>query len=54
MLSAAATGYPVQVAGSFAAARAFVGANVLAAIACYLFVIGEIKRVTLKESLVAA
>ncbi len=47
-------GYLVQGTGSFAAALVFVGANALVAIACYLFVVGEIKRVELKESLIAA
>ncbi|MGH8781459.1 MFS transporter [Paraburkholderia sp.] len=47
-------GYLVQGTGSFAAALVFVGANALIAIACYLFVVGEIKRVELKESLLVA
>ncbi|WP_133648041.1 MFS transporter [Paraburkholderia flava] len=47
-------GYLVQGTGSFAAALVFVGANALIAIACYLFVVGEIKRVELKDSLLPA
>ncbi|MFM0287720.1 MFS transporter [Paraburkholderia megapolitana] len=47
-------GYLVQGTGSFAAALVFVGANALVAIACYLFVVGEIKRVELKDSLIVA
>jgi len=44
-------GYIVDRTGSFAGALVFVGANAALAIACYLLVVGEIKRVTLKTSL---
>ena len=44
-------GYIVQGTGSFAGALVFVGANAALAIVCYLFVVGEIKRVTLRTSL---
>lgn len=44
-------GYIVDSTGSFAGALVFVGANAALAIACYLLVVGEIKRVTLKTSL---
>ena len=46
-------GYIVQATGHFAGALIFVGANAAVAIACYLLVVGEIKRVTLRKSLVA-
>ena len=46
-------GYIVQGTGSFAAALVFVGANAALAIACYLFIVGEIKRVTLRKALLA-
>lgn len=46
-------GYIVQGTGSFAGALLFVGANAAMAIFCYLFIVGEIKRVTLKKSLIA-
>lgn len=45
-------GYLVQGTGSFAAALVFVGANAAVAILSYLFIVGEIKRVTLKKSLI--
>jgi ACS family glucarate transporter-like MFS transporter len=46
-----AIGYIVQATGSFAGALVFVGANAALAIACYLFVVGDIKRVKLSTSL---
>ncbi|MBN3786542.1 MFS transporter [Burkholderia sp. Ac-20353] len=45
-------GYIVQATGSFAGALLFVGANAAMAIVCYLFIVGEIKRVVLVKSLV--
>jgi ACS family glucarate transporter-like MFS transporter len=45
-------GYIVQTTGSFAGALVFVGANAALAIACYLFIVGDIKRVALVKSLV--
>jgi ACS family glucarate transporter-like MFS transporter len=45
-------GYIVQGTGSFAGALVFVGANAAMAIACYLFIVGDIKRVTLTKSLI--
>jgi ACS family glucarate transporter-like MFS transporter len=47
-----AIGYIVEATGSFAGALIFVGANAALAIACYLFVVGDIKRVKLVKSLV--
>lgn len=44
-------GYIVQGTGSFAGALVFVGANAVLAIFSYLFIVGDIKRVTLKKSL---
>jgi len=44
-------GYIVQGTGSFAGALVFVGANAALAIACYLFIVGRIERVTLTKSL---
>jgi ACS family glucarate transporter-like MFS transporter len=44
-------GYIVQGTGSFAGALVFVGANAALAIVSYLFIVGEIKRVTLRKSL---
>lgn len=41
-------GYILQATGSFAGALVFVGANAAVAIFCYLFIVGEIKRVELK------
>jgi ACS family glucarate transporter-like MFS transporter len=38
-------GYILQATGSFAGALVFVGANAAVAIFCYLFIVGEIKRV---------
>jgi ACS family glucarate transporter-like MFS transporter len=46
-------GYIVETSGSFAGALIFVGANAALAIASYLFVVGDIRRVTLVKSLVA-
>jgi ACS family glucarate transporter-like MFS transporter len=43
-----AIGYLVQNTGSFSAAMLFLAANALAAIFCYLFLVGEIRRVELK------
>lgn len=43
-------GYLVEGTGGFAAALIFVGANALGAIFCYLFVVGEIKRLELKQT----
>jgi len=44
-------GYIVEATASFAGALVFVGANAALAIACYLFVVGDIKRVKLVSSL---
>jgi MFS transporter, ACS family, glucarate transporter len=41
-------GYLIDRTGSFAAALVYVGANALGAIFCYLFVVGEIKRLELE------
>ena len=48
-----AIGYIVEATGSFAGALVFVGVNAALAIACYLFVVGDIKRVKLVKSLVS-
>jgi len=48
-----AIGYIVDATGSFAGALVYVGANAALAIACYLFVVGDIKRVKLVKSLSA-
>ena len=48
-----AIGYIVDATGSFAGALVYVGANAALAIACYLFVVGDIKRVKLVTSLSA-
>jgi ACS family glucarate transporter-like MFS transporter len=45
-------GYIVQNTGSFAGALVYVGANAAVAIFCYLFIVGDIRRVTLVKSLV--
>jgi len=45
-------GYIVQGTGSFAGALVYVGANAAVAIFSYLFIVGDIKRVTLVKSLV--
>jgi ACS family glucarate transporter-like MFS transporter len=42
-------GYLIDRTGSFAAALVYVGANALGAIFCYLFVVGEIKRLELDK-----
>ena len=42
-------GYILQETGSFAGALVFIGANAAAAILCYLFIVGEIKRVEFKK-----
>jgi ACS family glucarate transporter-like MFS transporter len=47
-----AIGYIVQNTGSFAGALVFVGANAALAIACYLFIVGDIQRVSLTRSLI--
>lgn len=44
-------GYIVQHTGSFAGALVYVGANAAMAIACYLFIVGDIGRVSLVKSL---
>lgn len=44
-------GYIVQNTGSFAGALVYVGANAAVAIACYLFIVGDIQRVSLQKSL---
>lgn len=44
-------GYIVQATGSFAGALIYVAACAALAIACYLFVVGDIKRVTLTKSI---
>ncbi len=44
-------GYIVQATGSFSGALVFVGANAAVAMACYLFIVGDIGRVTLVKSL---
>jgi ACS family glucarate transporter-like MFS transporter len=45
-----AIGYILQATGSFSGALIFVGANAAVAILCYLFVVGEIKRVELRKA----
>jgi ACS family glucarate transporter-like MFS transporter len=45
-------GYIVQNTGSFAGALVYVGANAAVAVFCYLFIVGDIKRVVLTKSLV--
>jgi ACS family glucarate transporter-like MFS transporter len=45
-------GYIVQATGSFAGALVFVGINAALAIASYLFIVGDIKRVSLHKSLI--
>jgi ACS family glucarate transporter-like MFS transporter len=47
-----AIGYIVQATGSFAGALVFVGANAALAIFCYVFIVGDIKRVSLSKSLI--
>ena len=46
-------GYIVQGTGSFAGALVFVGANAVLAIVSYLFIVGDIRRVTLRKSLIS-
>jgi ACS family glucarate transporter-like MFS transporter len=46
-------GYIVQGTGSFSGALVYVGANAALAIFCYLFIVGDIKRVSLSKSLIA-
>jgi MFS transporter, ACS family, glucarate transporter len=43
-------GYIVGGTGSFNGALIFVAANAVVAVACYLFVVGEIKRFVLPEA----
>jgi ACS family glucarate transporter-like MFS transporter len=43
-------GYIIQSTGSFANALVFIGANALMTIVCYLFVVGEIRRFTLRAA----
>jgi ACS family glucarate transporter-like MFS transporter len=43
-------GFILQATGSFAGALVFVGANAAVAIFCYLFIVGEIKRVEFKTA----
>jgi ACS family glucarate transporter-like MFS transporter len=43
-------GYLIRWTGSFAAALVYVGANALGAIFCYLFIVGEIKRLELQPT----
>jgi len=45
-------GFILQGTGSFAGALVYVGANAAVTILCYVFVVGEIKRVSLVKSLV--
>lgn len=45
-------GYIVDATGSFAGALVYVGANAALAIFCYVFIVGDIKRVSLVKSLV--
>jgi ACS family glucarate transporter-like MFS transporter len=49
-----AIGYILQATGSFSGALIFVGANAAVAILCYLFVVGEIKRVELRAAAAAS
>ena len=42
-------GYILQATGSFSGALIFIGANAAVAILCYLFVVGEIKRVEFRK-----
>ena len=44
-------GYLLKGTGSFDAALVYVAANALVAVACYLFVVGEIKRFELKKQM---
>ncbi|QJE02328.1 MFS transporter [Massilia forsythiae] len=47
-------GYILQATGSFAGALVFVGANAAVTIFCYVFIVGDIKRVKLVKSLAPA
>jgi len=42
-------GYLIKWTGSFSIALVYVGANALGAIFCYLFIVGEIKRLELDK-----
>lgn len=42
-------GYILSYTGSFTGALVFVGANALGAIVCYLFLVGEIKRLNIEQ-----
>jgi ACS family glucarate transporter-like MFS transporter len=44
-------GYLVQRSGSFNSALVFIGANAVVAVLCYVFVVGDIKRMVLTRSL---
>lgn len=44
-------GYLVQRSGSFNSALVFIGANAVVAVLCYLFVVGDIKRMVLTRAL---
>lgn len=46
-----AIGYILQSTGSFAGALIYVGTHAALAVACYLFIVGDIRRVELKASL---
>ena len=46
-------GYIVQQTGSFSGALVFVGANAAVTIFSYVFIVGEIKRVKLVNSIIA-
>jgi ACS family glucarate transporter-like MFS transporter len=46
-------GYLVQGSGSFNSALVFIGANAVVAVLCYLFVVGDIKRMVLTRSVAA-
>ena len=45
-----AIGYIIQNTGSFNGALVYVGIHALVAILCYLFMVGEIKRVVLEPA----
>jgi ACS family glucarate transporter-like MFS transporter len=45
-------GYLVSSSGSFSSALVFVGLNAALAVICYLFIVGDIRRVKLKSSLI--
>jgi len=44
-----AIGYIIKITGSFNGALVYIAVHCLVAIFCYLFVVGEIKRVELKD-----